>query len=68
MQPVTKQDYYRLQAALQAEEQITGMYLADECVDRENVLCNGVTEHDADFWGRMYIAALSAAHDRRENT
>jgi hypothetical protein len=62
----TKRDYEALQAKLQAEEKATGKYLADECIDRENVLVDGRTDRDADFWDRMYQAAKSAAESRRD--
>lgn len=62
----TEQDYNALQARLQAEERQTGLYLADVCIDRENVLVDGRTEASADYWPRMCQAAESAAQMRRE--
>lgn len=63
----TEQDYRRLQAKLNEEEKRTGLYLADENIDRENVLVEGRTDRDADYWDRMYDAAESAALFRRED-
>jgi hypothetical protein len=63
----TEQDYRALQARLEAEEKATGLYLADENVDRENVLVDGRTERSADYWESMCLAAEMAAEFRRED-
>ena len=61
----TQQDYDALQQDLQALERSTGLYLADQCVDVEN-LPEGVTETSPRYWNEMYRAAASAAGQRAE--
>lgn len=65
----TERDYRELQAKLEAIEttQAERAYLADPSVDRENVLVNGMTEDNAEYWNNMYNAAISAAAFRAED-
>lgn len=62
----TQADYENLIRDLEAEENRTGLYLADVCVDRENALVDGRTEKSLDFWAVMFDSAKSAADFRRE--
>lgn len=59
----TEADYNYLQAQLVAIEKATGAYLADQCIDRENVS----DESSPDYWARMVVAAKEAAWDRAED-
>lgn len=72
----TRADYDKLQADLAALEKTTKLYLADECIDVENVL-EGRPEdakryHDTNLrnddplWGEFYRAAGIAAGMRAE--
>lgn len=56
----TEQDYRALQAELQAIESRTGMYLADDNVDRENA-------QNPDDWDELYYCATNAAGFRAES-
>lgn len=56
----TERDYRELQAELQAIEQQTGLYLADDNVDRENAQNPG-------DWNELYYCACMAAGMRAEN-
>jgi len=65
----TKQDYYSLQAEIDAvgAKHGLGVDLTDPCVDMQNVLDGtGVKETDPDFWARMYASMCSAAGERAE--
>jgi hypothetical protein len=69
MKEFTKQDYDKLQAALEMVEKkfnLPRWSLGDELVDRQNVLIDGMTEDHPDFWVNMYAAAISAANERLE--
>lgn len=59
----TKQTYLALIANLRAVEEETGLYLADECVDRENV---DLAEDHPDYWTRLCAAAWCAAEGRAD--
>lgn len=56
----TEQDYQALQVELAAIEQHTGLYLADDNVDRENA-------QNPNDWNEMYYCACMAAGQRAEN-
>ena len=60
----TEQDYRNFQLLLEAIERENFVYLADEGIDRENVV---VTESDESYWNRMYDAAVCAAIGRAED-
>lgn len=62
----TEADYRELTNELRAIEIEKGLYLADECVDRENV-CGSYSEADGGFWTAMYSAAVDAAGFRAED-
>ena len=67
MKQFTKQDYDNLQASLEMVEKKLGLprwSLGDECVDRQNVLVDGMTEDSPNFWERMFNAAVNASSDR----
>jgi hypothetical protein len=58
-----KAKYKHLQIELAAIEARTGLYLADENVDRENVMLDDTA---AGYWQRMISAAHNAAGMRAE--
>lgn len=60
---MSKQAYDALQADLLQVEKATGLYLADENVDAENVT---VSRDSDEFWTEMLWAAKSAAGQRAE--
>jgi hypothetical protein len=67
MKQFTKQDYDNLQTSLEMVEQKLGLprwVLGNECVDRQNVLVDGMTEDSPNFWARMFDAAVNAANGR----
>lgn len=68
---MSRQAYDRLAAELAAIERATGLYLADENVDRENVADEFPEQEFSDdagpFWKAMIDAASSAAGMRAEN-
>ena len=49
-----KQQYFALQADLEARERKTGKYLADQCVDAENVF-EGKLNEDKEAFARGYM-------------
>lgn len=57
----TREEYKALNAELVAIEERTGLYLADMCIDQENVDCK---EGDEEYWGKMIKAAKNAAGQR----
>ena len=59
-------EYNKLVCELVAIERTTGLYLTDECVDRENVLTDAIKEGDDHFWSEMHFAARTAAGQRAE--
>lgn len=60
----TEQDYMALNAELVAIEERTGLYLADMCIDRENV---DTDENDASYWESMMSTARLSAGMRAED-
>jgi prepilin-type processing-associated H-X9-DG protein len=56
-------EYDRRAAVMRAIERRTGAYLADENIDRENVV---ITEDSTEFWTRMLAAQADAAGMRAE--
>lgn len=60
----TEQDYRNFQLLLEAIERENFVYLADEGIDRENVVGS---ETDPGYWNRMYDAAVCAAIGRAED-
>lgn len=63
----TKADYYALVTELEAiERAYGGIYLTDECIDRENINPELTDESSDEFWIAMYSAACSAAGMRAE--
>jgi hypothetical protein len=56
----TEQEYRALQTELAVIEQQTGLYLADDNVDRENA-------QNPDDWDELYYCACMAAGMRAEN-
>lgn len=58
-----EQKYRNLTAELETLEKATGLYLTDECIDRENV---NSSEGDDEYWSDMYSAACSSAGYRAE--
>ena len=62
-------DYQEKLSHVEAKYSVIGqmrVYLADENIDRENVLVDGRTEESDDFWQTMLFAAKSAAVHRAE--
>lgn len=62
-QMATREDYEALNAELVAIEERTGLYLADMCIDRENV---DTDENDASYWEAMMSTARLSAGMRAE--
>jgi hypothetical protein len=60
----TETAYRALQAELAAAEKATGLYLADESVDHENV---EMDENATGYWAAMIDAAHMAAGLRAED-
>lgn len=60
----TATDYNDLQKELAAIEKATGLYLADENVDREN--CGETEGNRCEDYGALYFAACMAAGQRAE--
>ena len=60
----TEQDYRNFQLLLEAIERENFVYLADEGIDRENVVGQ---ETDEGYWTTMFYAALGAAISRAED-
>ena len=62
-----KNDYYALVTELEAIERANGgIYLTDECIDRENIDPALIDESSDDFWNAMHSAACLAAGMRAE--
>jgi hypothetical protein len=61
-----KTKYYDLQETLQKLEKQHGLYLADQCVDLENVDFNAASEYTNEQYGKLYAVACSAAAGRAE--
>ena len=59
----TEQDYMALNAELVAIEERTGLYLADMCIDQENVM-DWISESDDGYWDALISAAKSSAGER----
>ena len=59
----TETAYRALQAELAAAEKATGLYLADESIDHENV---EMDENASGYWEAMIYAAKDAAGGRAE--
>ena len=59
----SQEEYDNLQAGLAAIEKATGLYLADESVDHENV---EMDENAPNYWNAMIDAAQFAAGQRAE--
>jgi hypothetical protein len=58
----SKQKYEDLQIALASAEKVTGLYLADPGVDRENIERSLLKADWTDaYWDAMYEAAASSA-------
>ncbi len=67
MTSLTKRVYDDLQKRFEQMEKDLGLprlSLGDECVDRRNVLVDGMTEDHRQFWTLMFYAAANAANDR----
>lgn len=67
-----KQDYYSLQAEIEAIEKSVypSLYLSDQCVDLENAKAlhdeYALTEHDEQYWEILSGCACDAAGMRAE--
>jgi hypothetical protein len=62
-----KTEYQTLAGELAAVEKAQGgLYLADENIDRENVLESGLAEHDEGFWPAMLANLKQNAGMRAE--
>ncbi|MPQ69434.1 hypothetical protein [Pseudomonas sp. MWU12-2323] len=58
MATTNKEKYFALQADLEAIEKNTGVYLADQCVDVENVF-EGKSREDLEAFNGNYLRADS---------
>jgi len=61
-----KAKYYDLQEKLAKLENEHNLYLADQCVDLENVDFNAANEYTNEQYGKLYAVACSAAGGRAE--
>lgn len=63
----TKADYYALVTELEAIERANGgIYLTDECIDRENVDPELTDESSDEYWDAMHFTACNSAGMRAE--
>ena len=59
-------EYRRMAKVAERVMEVSGAYLWDEAIDRENVLVDGVVDGSADYWERMVKAGRSAFDMRCE--
>ena len=59
-----QEQYKKLQAEIELVEKRLGVYLTDECIDRENIL--PITENNPIFWQRMVGALNNSVGSRMD--